>query len=166
LRAVLGYLVRERAIFAPHAGLCLFGLGPVRDARLGPAALMRGFGLNAQEAGLRLGIVAILAGGGALLPVAGCSTGSRGWAARTLSGRHRRGLGSALASVALALAGSPTGALVALTGLQFFSSFAITPSSALTQMVAPAMRAHRGAADLWHGVCRGGSGPIADRPAQ
>jgi hypothetical protein len=39
--------------------------------------------------------------------------------------------------VALALAGSPTGALVALTGLQFFSSFAITPSSALTQMVAP-----------------------------
>jgi cyanate permease len=37
--------------------------------------------------------------------------------------------------VALALAGSPTGALVALTGLQFFSSFAITPSSALT--VAP-----------------------------
>jgi hypothetical protein len=49
---------------AAHAGLCLFGLGPVRDARLGPAALMRGFGLNAQEAGLRLGIVAILAGGG------------------------------------------------------------------------------------------------------
>jgi hypothetical protein len=47
------------------------------------------------------------------------------------------GLGSALSSVALALAGSRMGALVALTGLQFFSSFAITPSSALTQMVAP-----------------------------
>jgi hypothetical protein len=65
LRAVLGYLVRERAIFAPHmlgyafSGWALFGM-----LAWGPAALMRGFGLNAQEAGLRLGIVAILAGGG------------------------------------------------------------------------------------------------------
>lgn len=145
LRAVLGYLVRERAIFAPHmlgyafSGWALFGM-----LAWGPAALMRGFGLNAQEAGLRLGIVAILAGGGGAF--------ASGWLLDRFARLGRAdttflvgiagGLGSALASVALALAGSPTGAIVALTGLQFFSSFAITPSSALTQMVAPpAMRA-------------------------
>lgn len=145
LRAVLGYLARERAIFAPHMlGYAFSGWALFAMLAWGPAALMRGFGMTAQEAGLRLGIVAILAGGGGAF--------ASGWLLDRFAQVGRAdtsflvgivgGLGSALASVALGLAGNRTGSLLALTGLQFFSSFAIPPSSALTQMVAPpAMRA-------------------------
>jgi MFS family permease len=140
LRAVLRYLVRERAIFAPHMlGYAFSGWALFAMLAWGPAVLMRGFGMSAAEAGLRLGVVAILAGGGGAF--------ASGWLLDRFARMGRAdtsflvgivgGLGSALSSVALALAGSRMGALVALTGLQFFSSFAITPSSALTQMVAP-----------------------------
>jgi hypothetical protein len=84
LRAVLRYLVRERAIFAPHMlGYAFSGWALFAMLAWGPAVLMRGFGMSAAEAGLRLGVVAILAGGGAPLPAAGCWTGSRAWGGRT-----------------------------------------------------------------------------------
>lgn len=145
MRAVLGFLRQTRAVFGPHiAGYALSGWALFATLAWGPAVLTRGFGFSAAQAGYWLGLNALVAGGGGAL--------ASGWLLDRLARAGRAdttflvgmigGLGSAVFSLALALAHDRAAGLMAMAGLQFFSSFPITPSSALTQMVAPrAMRA-------------------------
>lgn len=142
---VLATLARLRAVFGPHmAGYAMSGWALFATLAWAPAVLTRAYGFGAAEAGFWLGINAIVAGGGGAY--------ASGWLLDRFARSGRAdttflvgivgGLGAAAFALALVLARGSTAALCALAGLQFFSSFPITPSSALTQMIAPpAMRA-------------------------
>ncbi|MGC6328280.1 spinster family MFS transporter [Rhizorhabdus sp. FW153] len=140
LKAVLAFLVRERAIFVPHmlgytfAAMALFAL-------LGwsPAYLMRSYGMTPAAAGLWLGVVIVFAGGGGVL--------ASGW----LMDRLTRGgvadapfrtgivgaLGTLLPTGALPFAPSFAFGMALLSIALFFASFPMPPSTAVMQIIAP-----------------------------
>ncbi|KUR77599.1 MFS transporter [Novosphingobium sp. Fuku2-ISO-50] len=140
LGAVLTFLMRLRAIFGPHIfGYVMSGWALFATLAWAPAVLTRGYGFGTADAGFWLGLNAIFAGGGGAY--------ASGWLLDRLARAGRAdttflvgivgGLGSAVSAILLALASRPVAGVLAMACLQFFSSFPITPSSALTQMVAP-----------------------------
>ena len=140
LGAVWAMLRQHRAIFGPTLlGYGLSGWALFGALAWAPAVLMRGFAYSPAQAGLWLGAAAIVAGGSGAF--------TSGWLLDRLA-RAGRGdapllvgmigsAGSALFGVALALAQGTGAGLVVITGLLFFASFPITPSSTLVQIVAP-----------------------------
>jgi MFS family permease len=138
--AVLTFLKRERAIFAPHmlgfsfAAMALFAL-------LGwsPAYLMRTFGLTPAASGLWLGGVAIIAGGGGVL--------ASGLLMDRLTQKGYRDAPFRTGIIGAAGAVIPAGLLplatsvpvaVGLLGMaMFFASFPMPPSTAVMQMASP-----------------------------
>lgn len=138
--AVLAYLGKHRAIFAPHiigytfAAMALFAV-------LGwsPAYLMRTFGLTPATSGVWLGVIAIVAGGGGVM----ASGWLMDWMTRNghSDAPFRTGIVGATGAVipAILLPMAPTlpigAALLAVT--LFFASFPMPPSTAVMQIAAP-----------------------------
>lgn len=144
LKAVLAFLVRERAIFLPHmlgftfAAMALFSL-------LGwsPAYLMRTYGLDPATTGLWLGITSVISGGGGVL----ASGLMMDWfASRGVDDAPFRtgiigAVGTMLPIAALPFAPSFDIGMGLLAVALFFASFPMPPSTAIVQIVAPpAMR--------------------------
>ncbi|WP_447763501.1 spinster family MFS transporter [Sphingopyxis panaciterrae] len=136
---VLAFVMRHKAIFAPHiAGyafysICLFGL-----LSWSPAYLMRVHHLSPQDAGFALGIIAIIANGGGVL-FSGALLDRRTRAGHE-DGPLRVGVFGALGTL-LPLACLPFleglyPCLAALAAAMFFASWPMPPSAALIQRVA------------------------------
>ncbi|QEH77784.1 MFS transporter [Sphingomonas sp. C8-2] len=147
--AVIAFLARERAIFVPHilgytfAAMALFSL-------LGwsPAYLMRVHGLDPATAGLWLGIVSIVAGGGGVLASGWIMDrlGSGGVADSPFHTGIIGALGTMLPAAALPFAPNFGTGMALLAVALFFASFPMPPSTAVMQIVAPAAMRSRVAA--------------------
>ena len=142
--AVIRFLRCERAVFVPHMlGFTFMAMALYALLGWSPAWLMRRFALDPATAGLWLGVIAIVAGGGGVL--------ASGWIMDRFVVRGRRdapfatgligSLGAIAPAAALPFAPSlETGALL-LTVALFFASFPMAPSTAVMQILAPpAMR--------------------------
>ncbi len=141
---VARFLARQRHVFVPHMiGFNLMAMSLFALLGWSPAYLMRTFHLVPQQAGLWLGTVALVAGGGGVLTC--------GWIMDAMLTRghgdapFRTGIlgavGTVLPAIALPFATSlPMGA--ALLGIAlFFASFPMPTSTAVMQILTPpAMR--------------------------
>ncbi|MBH0111875.1 MFS transporter [Novosphingobium sp. YJ-S2-02] len=144
LGAVLGHMMRERAIYGPHVlGYTLAAMALFALLGWAPALIMRSSGMAPGEAGVWLGMIALVFGVGGVL--------ASGWIMDALTRRGHRAspfttgiagvAGVLIFAVLLAMVDGFYPVLVALGGLMFFASFPMPPSTAVMQMVAPpAMR--------------------------
>lgn len=151
LSAIFALMIRHARVFIPYLlGFAFTGWGFFCTMAWAPAVMTRTLGFDTAGAGLWLGPIAMLAGGGGAY--------SAGWLMDFFHHRAGRddaaflvgivcGLGLAVFGSALALIywlGVPNVGLglVLLAGLQFFAAFPIAPSGALIQAAVPqAMRA-------------------------